>query len=1050
MTKSIRKSFRREIKGSFARFLSILLIVSLGVAFFSGIRSASPAMKKSADLTYDSQNFMDLTVRSTLGMTQDDLEAIAGIAGVSDVEGAFQKDYICAANGSNIVTTVLSLTDRINIFKVSEGRYPEVYDECLVDEQFINNSGCRIGDTISLTTGTTQDIEEQLKSTTYTIVGVGSTAEYLNEERGTTEIGDGTVDGLLIIPQQAFSLKQYTRLFVRVDGAAGLNCFSRRYDRTIENVKSSIQSISEERCNIRYNDFRYEANELISEAEDKFLQRKQTAIDELESSYQQLSDAQTVLDVSKAELDSKRQMLEDAKTLLDGQELNLPDSEEMIATAKTTLAELRSRFETTKTQLTQANRAISAAEEELRQNAATMTTAEYADAAFNIYSYKALAQLYESQLDAIEISISSAEQRIANAEAIMNGDPNAISDTRAKLLEGDKALNDAQKELDESQKKLDEAKANYEQSKQDMTTELERAENQLDKYKQEIAETPVPTWYVTDRSAVESYASFKNDADGIAAVGLIFPIVFFLVAALVSLTTMTRMVEEQRTQIGTYKALGYTRKEIAQKYISYALLATVLGSVLGAVVGEFTIPTLVVTTYKSVYLYLLKTSISFNFIYAFIAMALAVICTVGAVLLVLKKVLRSGPAALMIPEPPKAGKKIFLEKFQNFWLRLNFSQKAALRNLFRYKKRLYMSLFGVAGCMALLIVGFGINDSVSSMTDKQFDKVWNYQGFATIDEALTTAERRTTLSEISSISGVSEYMQARRELSFVNSNAGTQQNAYIIVPQNVDQLSSFVRMQSRFPVHQYLPNDQGVVITEKLAKLLDVKLGQTITFKSSEEGTASAQVTVVGIVENYVYHYVYMTPAMYKTLFGESAVLNTIMIKTGEIDPDVIEESLSSIDGITSVSMNNTQREKIDKTTDNLILIVALMIVSAALLAFVVLYNLNNINIEERKRELATLKVLGFYNKDLNKYIFRENAIITFMGIIIGLVIGLVLHFVIMLSVETDMMMFGRSIKWYSVIISIILTILFTVIVDRIMSKKLTKINMVEALKSGE
>lgn len=1049
MTKSLQKDFRREVKSSFARFLSILLIVALGTAFFSGIKAATPVMKSSADKTYDSENMMDICIQGTLGMTGKDIVELLKIAGVKDAEGAYSGDFLCSGTDSEIVTSVLSLTDRINLVKVTEGRYPEKYNECIADKLFLEKTGYQIGDTVKLSMGTDDELSDTLATDEFTIVGVGTTSYYLSDDRGTTSIGNGTVDAFLVIPKEAFTLTAFTKIFVTVNGAAELNCFSGKYSRLVDSVVSNINTIAETRCNVRYDEFKNESGDLIDKAEARFDERKQKAMAQLESAYQQLSDAQAELDTAQAEINSRRQEIDDAQALLDLQEGSLDENRQKVEQAKTTLASLRVQYNTTSRQLEQVSGTIANMEEELRKNAGSMTTEEYADAAFQVYSYKAMAQLYQGQLATLKSGIEQAEIQINNAEQILNGSPEAIAEAREKLAQGDEAVREAQNTVSDKQEQLDAATEEYNLSKDELVAEFDSAQAKLDKYKEKIATTEVPVWYVTDREAVASYASFESDAKGINAVGTVFPIIFFLVAALVSLTTMTRMVEERRTQIGTFKALGYSKKSIAAKYVLYAFLATVIGGIIGVVLGELLIPGLVLRTYKIMYVNLTKTASFVNIPYALTAVVIAVLCTTGAALFACRRSLKESPAALMRPEAPRTGKKIFLEKFKGFWIRLNFSQKAALRNLMRYKKRLYMTLFGVAGCMALLLVGFGIRDSVSSMTRNQFNKIWNYQGTVTVDESLTRTERRHLLSEVQSIDGVDDYLQTFRTLTYVDANE-KEENAYILVPQNVDYLSEYITIQTRLGHKQISLSDNGVIITEKLAKMLGVKEGDTVSFKTEKDGSSTAEIKILGVAENYLYHYVYMTPTAYKNLFGDSAALNTLLLRSSAQDNGEFSKQLLQTDGITSVTMNTDTQTQVDEAMGNLNIIVALMIVSAGLLAIVVLYNLNNINITERRRELATLKVLGFYDGELERYVFRENIILTVVGMLLGIIIGVILHFFVMRSVETDTMMFGRQIKWYSYIFSIVLTAAFSILVNVLMSFKLRKIDMIESLKSTE
>ena len=439
-----------------------------------------------------------------------------------------------------------------------------------------------------------------------------------------------------------------------------------------------------------------------------------------------------------------------------------------------------------------------------------------------------------------------------------------------------------------------------------------------------------------------------------------------------------------------------------------------------------------------------------NVLNAVIATVLAVLATVGGAFAASHRVLSESPAALMRPEAPKAGKRTFLEDIDFIWLRLNFAQKAACRNLFRYKKRFFMTILGVAGCMALLLVGFGISDSVESVPQKQYGDVFAYQGTVGTDTSLSRAERRQLLAKVSSVAGVTDYLQTQSQVTYAETDKG-ETTAYLIVPQDTVKLGDYVNLKPRLFGDKLNLTDDGVLITEKFADLLGVSVGDMITLKDDKTATPVGDVRVAGIVENYLNHYIYMTPNVYKALYGETASLNAALIKTeADADASQIAKNILSINGVTSVSMSATAEEQVNAMMDNLTVIIAVMIIAAGLLAFIVLYNLNNINITERRRELATLKVLGFYDGELAAYVYRENVILTILGVLLGLVLGTVLHFFVMRTIETEYVMFGLEIHFLSYLFSALLTLLFAAIVNFIMYFRLKKVDMVESLKSVE
>ena len=1029
MTKSIKKDFRREIKKSISRFISILLIVVLGVAFFSGIRSSMPAMQNTADAVYDKENFMDIRVAGTLGLTENDLEAIREIEGVEEVEGAYTTDFLCLANSNEIVTKVIATPKSINDVKVSQGRYPEKYNECVASKEFLEVSGYKVGDYLTLSTGTADKVFDTLAAETYQIVGVGSSSYFLNGEMGTSTIGDGVVDGYIVIPQEAYVTDIYTSIYITVSGARELNSYSKEYTELVDGVVQKIKLIADKRCDIRYSEVRSQSNEMLEDAKNDYLEAEVTVQNELSEAYQELLENERKYEEERANWEEKLTLVENAEANLPLYRQQVADGEKELQKAKKDLEELDAEFKKAEEQYESYVNDPNISEEQ-RQNAKdSMLLAQ----GMRDISAKAFASK-EEELNKAKQDLADLEYAVANKGALISGG----------------------EELDKAKEELDRGREKYEIAKQDAEQELKDAETRLNEAEREINSMKIPVWYVLNRDANESYLSFKNDTQSIGAIGTVFPIIFFLVAALVALTTMTRMVEEQRTQIGTLKALGYSKGTIIGKYLLYAGLASVIGSVIGVFLGEFTIPYFILAAYKTTYYNLGESVVTLNVIYAVIASLAAIICTVGATLFACYKELRAVPAQLMRPEAPKSGKRTLLEYVGFIWERLNFGQKAAMRNLFRYKKRFFMTIFGVGGCMALLLVGLGIKDSVSAMANNQYGEILKYDSVVSVDSNLTRAQRRAMLSDISDISDISSYLQANRTMVYAqgkNTGATTdEKNAYMIVPREVENLKDYITIRERGATDELLElTDDGVIITEKYAKLLGVSVGDSIFVRLSEADAYPKEVKVTGITENYIFNYIYMTPTLYQSLYNISGDLNVLLLKLEDgANTSDVSSRLLQITGINSVTMNTDEIEQLNTVINSLYFIVVIMIIAAAILAFVVLYNLNNINISERRRELATLKLLGFFDNELNAYVYRENVVLTLLGTILGVFLGIGLHQFVMITVETDMYMFGRELEPLSIVIGAVLTIIFALATNLIMYFKLKKIDMIESLKSVE
>jgi len=559
------------------------------------------------------------------------------------------------------------------------------------------------------------------------------------------------------------------------------------------------------------------------------------------------------------------------------------------------------------------------------------------------------------------------------------------------------------------------------------------------------------TWYYIDRTKNSGYTEFKDDAARMDAIASVFPFFFFGVAALVSLTTMTRMVDEERTQIGSLKALGYPRRSIAMKYTSYAALASVLGGIAGLLTGFQLFPRVIYNAYLIVNR-LPPIHPPFRMELAWITLLTAVVCTSLAALFSILSSLHATPATLMRPKAPKIGKRVFLEKIHFIWKRMGFIEKVTARNLFRYKKRFFMTVIGIAGCTALILTGFGLKDSITGLVDKQYGGIMKYDlqiVFSNKIEDLKTDKTYSWLADSSEIKSITP-VSAQAVKAGSSKKADTIQ-ATLIVPEDTVDFLSYADLHKRVGKEAIPFSNAGVILTEKLAYLNNVSVGDKITLRGIDDKDIS--VTVLGICENYIYHYIYMTPALYEELYGSHAPVTTAFAKLTDNSAGAIDDfkhtlmSQSNIAGTIFVPLIKGNFSNVFTSLNYVILV---LIMSAFALAMVVLYNLTNININERVREIATIKVLGFYDMEVSTYVFRENAIITILGAGLGLVLGVFLHGFVVRTAEIDMIMFGRDIAPVSFLISFALTLLFSLLVNVVMHFCLRKISMVESLKSVE
>lgn len=1448
--RAFRKDFIREITKNKGRFLSVFFIVLLGAAFFSGIRSAEGDMKVSADRYYDEVNYMDLKVLGTLGLTDDDLADIAKTDGVKAVYGGKTVEVLHDIGESEQVVKLIALTDSVNEPRVVKGRMPEKEDEILVDTQFLKSSGCEIGDQVTFTSGTEDPLSDSLTGDTFTIVGSATLPYYMDLNRGTGSIGNGSINSFALLLPEAFTSDLYTEIYVQADGAQEEASYSDAYDETVKAVQTKIEALEDAACDRRYTAVKTEGQEKIDDAKQQVVDAEQKLADaktELDDGAQQLADAkvtiadkeqelldgeQTLKDKEQELLDGKQTIAEKEQELLDGkqaiaekeqellsakatiadkeQELvsgkaTLKDKEAELASGKATLeakaaelesgkatlsqkaaelesgkttlnqkaAELESgkaaleakakelsdgktqlaaketelasgkteleekmaqlsaaktelsqkqtelnaakeqlsvketelnaakeqlsaareeleskkeetaagraqyeaqkaayeeqknQYETAKDQLAQLGgqlsdveaaqtevagqieaitaqldglteedevyaslleqkTALEAKQTELAQQLSTMheqkTFLEQNIAAFEAASAEAEAQLVaaeaqitdaenqlaaadaqltekeqecaagedelaaakeelengeaqvtaglaqiadgeaqasayqkqledgeaqlnaakaqieegeaqieanrskleegEAQLAAARAQIADGEQQIASyqqtiqsgeaqlaegrktiadgesqladaKQTISNGESQIaeakqtiadgetqlaeakqtiadgetqlaeakqtiadgetqLADAKQEIADGKISLADVKQEIADKEKELEDSKAEYEKAKADAEPEIADAKQEIADGEKTLADLKKPTWYVWGRNKVTSTESFGQDAGRISNIGKFFPVIFFLVAALVSLTTMTRMIEEQRQQIGTLKALGYSDGVIAFKYFAYAMLSAVSGALAGVVVGEKILPWVIMNAYGMLYTGLPYYMTPLNWEQGGLAILASAACTGVATIAACYKELAAGPAELMRPEAPKNGKRIFLERIGVLWKHLNFTQKSTVRNLVRYKKRFFMTVIGIGGCMGLILVGFGLQDSITAIAKNQFVSLFTYQANAVLNSDVDESEKEALQTDLENYSGIDELLEMYCQNIELQTDKKTV-DAVLEVPKELTNFNDFYAFRDRKSGEVYeFPTDGGAAISEKTATMLGVKAGDTVQLKKGDD---IVDVKISIIVENYVRHYLYLAPDLYEELFGGAPDYNQLLMKYQDMSGNyetALGEKIMTYDGVAAISFTSDLIDQIDNMLRSLDIVIVVLIVSAGLLAFVVLYNLNNINITERQRELATLKVLGFFDGEVASYVYRENMVLTLFGVIAGMGIGTFLHHCVIQTVEVDMMMFGRNVFPRSYGWSALITLAFALFVNFMMFYRLRKIDMIESLKSVE
>ncbi|HIU51583.1 MAG TPA: ABC transporter permease [Candidatus Merdicola faecigallinarum] len=1066
--KALHKDSLKEIKNTYKRFISILVIVLLGVGFFAGIKATSPDMKKTVDSYFDEKQVMDFEVLSTMGLVEKDIDAIEELEEVEKAEGSYSKDVIVKVDQKEIVVKIHSILAELNQLELKEGELPKTEAECVVEANFLKDTGKKIGDIIQI-----EEEDEFFKTKEFKIVGVVQSPLYISRERGSTKLGSGQISSYLYVPKKAISSKVYTEAYIKMKGGTELLCYEDEYKDKVEEVAKKLETVGEKRKKQRYQEIKQEAEESLQEGQEEFDTKKIEAENQIKEAEDKIVQGEAKLKTVEQQLIDGESQVKSNKTKVEKEWRNaekaLNDAEAKIQEKETEISkgkeELIIKEAEAQAAIGQIDTGIAAMEsnvvslEEQKKKLEEMGQ-DVSQIQMQIDQLKETINQSKAKKQEISSQIEGAKQKIEKGEEAIVIAKQDLGTQKANLEKGkkqaqseinavEKKLQEGREEVKKSQEKLQKGKEELEVQKVEAEKQLQEAQNKLDEAKKQIEELEKPEWYVLDRETNVGYVSYIQDTDRIANIGKVFPVVFFIVAALISLTSMTRMVEEQRTEIGTLKALGYQKGQIASKYILYAFLGTIIGGIIGMTIGFQILPKLIFDIYSMMY-ELPKIHLEFNWNYAIVGMGIAFLCTVGSTIYSCIAELRSTPATLMRPKAPKMGKKVLLEKIPFIWKRLKFTQKVTVRNIFRYKKRVLMTIIGILGCTALMVAGFGLRDSVSKMIPTQYGEVFLYDLSLSFKEDVSEEDVNQEIEQLNSMTEIENILKVNMQAVEITDRENNQE-IQLIIPEKVEEFDQYVDLENRTSKETYQLNQDGIVITEKLAKLLEIKKGDSITIQNSDEKQAKVQ--VIGITKNYLMHYIYMSPEYYQKIFDEDIQYHSIFAKTISLSDDEEENLGKNIlknESISDVTFTSATESLFNDVMDNMTLVVWILIISAGLLAFVVLYNLSNVNISERIRELATIKVLGFYDKEVYKYIARETTILTFIGILLGLLAGYFLNMFIIKTCELDILMFDTRMHFTSYLYAGILTIIFTMIVNIVTYFALKKIDMIESLKSVE
>ena len=1008
------------------------------------------------------------------------------------------------------VVRIRSITDEINQSVLVEGRMPDAANEAVL---VLNDSippSCVIGDTVTVNTQSDPEAENALDETSFQIVGYVKNPLYLSILSNSTTKGSGKVSSFLFARPEAFSMEAYTELYLTTDFSDELFTFGSSYENEMNSLESKVETVSLDACKRRRDELIGPAKEELDNAAKKYEEGKKQAEEELSKGEQALIEAEKKLadgkkqwERGKAELDLKisegELQLNKTRTFLDEMKKTIEESKGRLDAAK-------QQIDDGKIQLEQGERLLNAAITGWKTSKKLLDDVYENERTANVRLKEAQAE-YDRVMETTpedEALVAQAKRNLLFAQAGVKGyeelrkakadidkQENTLKEKRAEwetgytqYLAGLSEYQDGAKKLDEGERQytvgmniLLEQKANGQRTLADSLTQLQQGEHKLKESKvlfaQKKAETEqtlsdaheqlldaqtkiddvqTPVWYTQTRATDAVLSGFEQDADRVDAVAAVFPVFFFLVAALVCLTTMTRMIEEQRTQIGVLKALGYTSKTIIAKYLIFAAVTTLIGCVLGLSVGFVIFPRVIWKAYSIMYT-TPPIQTPFNWPLALLASVVFFAATMLAAAAACYKELKEVPAGLIRPKPPKNGKRVFLERIPCIWKHLSFTQKLTVRNILRDKKRFFMTFIGVAGCTALMLTGFGLKDSITGIVSSQFNDLYHYDLNVVLNHTYSpeepTERQQQILDWLHNSDEIKTSMIAAQEQVTAFSNSESVE-AYLFVPENEQVIEDFITFRDRQAKQPLSFPSSGALITEKMANTLGLSVGDSISCKTASGQTVS--IPVEGITENYVYHYIYLSKAQYAQVFNDRLPeYRSIFVQTEEnADLNALSEQILTNKEILSVAQIDTMTQNFNDMFDRLNLIIIVLILSASLLAFVVLYNLTNINITERIREIATIKVLGFFDKEVDLYVFRENMILSIFGMILGCGLGILLHQFVVTVAEVDMVMFHRTIAPLSYVYALLLTLVFTLAVQAAMHPRLTHISMVESLKSVE
>ena len=984
--KLLIKNIFKKIFKSLGRFFSIMLIIALGISVFIGLRESTAGMLYTADIYYDENNLMDFKITGTYGLTSDDINSLKDLDNVEKVIPSYSIDVM--AEGKSI--RVHALEEEINNVILIDGQMPKSNDECLADTYKY-----KLGDKITFENDNLPNI---LSISKCKVVGLIKSPLYIRDEKGISNVGNGKLVSYVFVKKEVFISKYYTEVYITAKGSKEKNSYYNEYEKSIISLREELEKLKPIRETIRY-------EEVLLAANNEIIKIKNELDDKINSSLKELKQAKIELDSGKKELETNNNNLK--KIEINRDELN--------KSKKTILSNLNS-LGIKESELNSYILDLSNTVKNLKSQLALLdpNSGEYSNLNFQLGETE---KNYNNLLS-IKASLDEINQGLSTLESSYTVFQNEIANAEAKLQQG---------------------YADYEKGMQELATAKEEANQKINKAQEELNNIDKPIWYLLDRTDNSGYINYKEDIVKVDAIAKILPMFFIIIVVLMILNTLTRLIEEERTEMGILLSNGFSKTNIILGYLIYVMTSGLLGIGIGLTIGYSLIARIIYGVFLARYyapkLITIVSPLPFSLV-----ILITLIIMILVTMITCMKELKEAPASLLRQKAPKIGKKVLVEKAEFLWTKMSFMWKTTIRNLFRYKKRIIMTILGVAGCTALLVAGMGINDSINTISKLQYKDIIKYDSMYILKNDVT--EMPDDLIDLFNKNEVVNPI-------LINQNAYTfsfdnkTEDVYVVIPFDVVNFNNYVSLKSSITNKKISISDNGAVITKQLADHLKVGIGDNLSIRNSDNELFILY--VCDITYNYVSHYIYINETYYKEVFKNDITYNSI-IANGKIDSNVKLNDYN----ILMVNYTDDIIETFDSFVSGLNKIIILIVVLACFLAFVVLYNLTIINVSERRREIATFKVLGFYDKEISIFIYRETIILTIIGILLGLFGGIYLHYFVMHTAETDNIMFLRKINTLSYILSGLLTLTFSFIVQLIINKSLKKIDMIDSLKSME